>query len=276
VDHQRFSDVENGFVELLAFASLVPISVPQRPEGREEDRMNDQERNVISDIFRRLEQVAQQPRDPQAEQLIAEKLRQQPYAPYAMAQAIFVQERALENLQAEVESLRRQIDASNRQPQQSGGFLSGIFGGNSNSREQEYREPPRQAAPWGRTQEYPQQGMPQQGGFPQQGFGQSGPWGSAMRGGGGGFLQSALTTAAGVAGGMMVANALSGAFSGLGEAGKGLTDQVSGLADTAGNAVSEAGNNLSGVTDSLHQNANVPEDGGYDVGGDGGDEGDWT
>ena len=29
--------------------------------------MNDQERQVISDIFRRLEQVANQPRDPEAE-----------------------------------------------------------------------------------------------------------------------------------------------------------------------------------------------------------------
>jgi len=38
--------------------------------------MNDQEREVISDIFRRLEQVANQPRDPEAERVIAEKLRQ--------------------------------------------------------------------------------------------------------------------------------------------------------------------------------------------------------
>jgi len=51
--------------------------------------MNEQERQVIDDIFRRLEQVANQPRDPEAEHFIAEKLRQQPYAPYAMAQAVY-------------------------------------------------------------------------------------------------------------------------------------------------------------------------------------------
>ena len=71
--------------------------------------MNEQERQVIDDIFRRLEQVANQPRDPEAERFIAEKLRQQPYAPYAMAQAVFVQEQALTNLQAENEQLREAL-----------------------------------------------------------------------------------------------------------------------------------------------------------------------
>ena len=72
--------------------------------------MNEQEREVIADIFRRLEQVANEPRDAEAERFIAEKLRQQPYASYAMAQTIFIQERALANLQAEVESLRVEVE----------------------------------------------------------------------------------------------------------------------------------------------------------------------
>ena len=78
--------------------------------------MNEQERQVIDDIFRRLEQVANQPRDPEAERFIAEKLRQQPYAPYAMAQAVFVQEQALTNLQAENEQLRAELEQASRQP----------------------------------------------------------------------------------------------------------------------------------------------------------------
>src|SRR5687768_1323884 len=93
--------------------------------------MNDQERQVISDIFRRLEQVANQPRDPEAERFIAEKLREQPYAPYAMAQAVYVQEQALANLQAENEHLRAELDQASRRPHQQGGFLSSIFGGGS-------------------------------------------------------------------------------------------------------------------------------------------------
>src|SRR5215207_2544397 len=106
--------------------------------------MNDQERQVISDIFRRLEQVASQPRDPEAERFIAEKLRQQPYAPYAMAQAVFAQEQALANLQAENEHLRAELDQASRRPQQ-GGFLSSIFGGGggaSRPPEPAYNTPP--------------------------------------------------------------------------------------------------------------------------------------
>ena len=67
--------------------------------------MNEQERQIISDIFRRLETAANQPRDPEAERFIAEMLRRQPYAPYAMAQAIFVQEQAVTNLNEQVQQL---------------------------------------------------------------------------------------------------------------------------------------------------------------------------
>ncbi|EIM27785.1 DUF2076 domain-containing protein [Microvirga lotononidis] len=242
--------------------------------------MNDQERQVIDDIFQRLEQVANQPRDPEAERYIADKLRRQPYAPYALAQAVFVQEQALANLQADNERLRAEFDRMSRQPpQQQGGFLSSIFGGGaSRPPEPAYNAPPsRQASPWGQPQPQP---MPQQPyGAPQSGpmGGATGPWGGAMqRGGGGGFLGSALTTAAGVAGGMMIANALSHAFSGnnnpLGEAsslaGLGGADQA---ADNAG---------FGNITDALYpdqkQDPQEDDQDFSDFGGDGGDEGDWT
>ena len=70
---------------------------PDRPPP-EGTNVNDQERQIIADIFKRLEQTASQSRDPEAERFIAEKVRQQPYAPYAMAQALYVQEEALKNL----------------------------------------------------------------------------------------------------------------------------------------------------------------------------------
>src|SRR5690349_1605613 len=157
--------------------------------------MNDQEREIIADIFRRLEQVANQPRDPEAERFIADRLRQQPYAPYAMAQAIFVQEQALARLQAENDQLRAELDHLSRQPQQ-GGILSGIFGGGARPPEPTYNSPPiRRASPWGSPQPMPQQpdGMPPQSQGPSQG-----PWGGGMaQPRGGGFLQGALSTAAG-------------------------------------------------------------------------------
>lgn len=239
--------------------------------------MNDQERQVIDDIFRRLEQVADQPRDPEAERYIAEKLRQQPYAPYALAQAVFVQEQALATLQAESEEMRAELDRASRQQPQQGGFLSSIFGGGaSRPPGPAYNTPPtRQASPWGQPQQHPQQHY----GAPQGGMtgGAPGPWGGGMqRGGGSGFLGTALSTAAGVAGGMMIANALTHAFSGdnnpLGNvasaAGLGGTDQAA----DAGNA-GDPGN--AGITDALYNEPQEDPGDFSDFGGDG-DEGDWT
>ena len=77
--------------------------------------MTPQERDVIAGIFDRLRQAANQPRDPEAENFIAERLREQPYAPYAMAQAVYVQEQALANLSQQVESLQAHLrEAQNR------------------------------------------------------------------------------------------------------------------------------------------------------------------
>ncbi len=91
--------------------------------------MTPQERDVIAGIFDRLKQAANQPRDAEAEKLIADRVREQPYAPYVMAQAVHVQEQALMNLQAQVEQLQAQVRELQSQPAQGGGFLSGLFGG---------------------------------------------------------------------------------------------------------------------------------------------------
>jgi hypothetical protein len=239
--------------------------------------MNDQERQVIDDIFRRLQQVANQPRDPEAERYIADKVRQQPYAPYALAQAVHVQEQAITNLSGEIEQLRAQIDDMQRQPPaQQGGLFSGLFGGGS--RAPEPQGPPPGASPWGRPTPQSMQaggyGMPQQppmGGPP----GAPGPWGGQPRGGG--FLQSALTTAAGVAGGVMVANALSHAFGG-GEQGSGGLGEAKGLGDFSSGQDSAGDNaSTSDISDPLyHDAASEDQDYGGEDFSDGGDGGDWT
>lgn len=236
--------------------------------------MNEQEREVIADIFRRLEQVANEPRDPEAERFIADKLRQQPYAPYAMAQAIFIQERALTNLQAEVEELRAEVEEARRQPQQSAGILSSLFGGGARAQPETYRqeEPlrPRQASPWGGPsvpqRDYRDPGMQQAGA--------GGPWAGAMGQprAGGGFLQGALSTAAGVAGGMMMANALSSAFGGK-HGGADAADQKAGPTDTA---AADSVTDDASITNSLYDNPQEQPDDYSDFGGDGGDEGDWA
>jgi hypothetical protein len=186
--------------------------------------MTPQERDVIAGIFDRLRQAANQPRDPEAENFIAERLREQPYAAYAMAQSIYVQEQALANLQAQAQQLQAEVEALRRQPAaapapaQSGGFLSGIFGGASQpARSGSVPSFPQRAAP----QPAPAQpASPPWGSQPgQQGMAAApapGPWQSqqAQAPARGGFMASALTTAAGVAGGMVAGNLLMNAFGG--------------------------------------------------------------
>jgi hypothetical protein len=250
--------------------------------------VNAEERQVIDDIFRRLEQVANQPRDPEAERYIADKVRQQPYAPYAMAQSLFVQEQAIASMSQELERLQAEREELRRQPA-SGGFLSGLFGG---GRQPEGpRSVPSAGSPWGRPD-------PQAGGFgAPQGYGpqgyapqpgpmsggpmSGGPWGGMMQPrAGGGFLQSALTTAAGVAGGMMIANALSHAFEGGHNA---LSEHASALGGFGADnqpAGADAPGDYGGITDSLYQDASVSPDSQDqdfgDLGGDNGDGGDWA
>lgn len=227
--------------------------------------MNEQERQVIDDIFRRLEQVAQQPRDPEAERFIADRVRRQPYAPYAMAQALYVQEQALLNLNAEVEQLRAEAEQLRRNPQ-GGGFLSGLFGGGARE-----PEPTRPGSAWGGSTTPSQQpyGAPGRGGI----MGAAGPvgrgpWGgrTMQPGAGGGFLQSAMATAAGVAGGVMIANALSHAFGG--------TEASAANDATSAAGLDQGGDPQAGITDPLYQDAAQEE---ADIGGDfGGDGGDWA
>ena len=176
--------------------------------------MNEQEREVIADIFRRLEQVANEPRDAEAERFIAEKLRQQPYASYAMAQTIFIQERALTNLQAEVESLGAEVEEARRRAAGERWHSVVAFRRRVSTRGANQRRTASDASsrglPVGRA-------FGASGGARRSGSARiwwaasihSGPWGNQMgQSRGGGFLQGALSTAAGVAGGMMMANAL--------------------------------------------------------------------
>lgn len=207
--------------------------------------MTPQERDVIGGIFDRLKQAANQPREPEAERFIADKIREQPYAPYAMAQTIYVQEQALVNLQAQLDETQNRLrELEERKPEpapQSGGFLSGIFGGGSSGRGSVPSVPSRSEAPasgqpssaWTHQSAMaPQQAQP---GMAPAGQPAS-PWGGApgqaaapQPGRGGGFMATALTTAAGVAGGMMLGNVLTNAFG-----------SQSGASETSGAAPAQA------------------------------------
>lgn len=246
--------------------------------------MNSQEREIISGIFQRLEQTATQQRDPEAERFIAEKVRQQPYAPYAMAQSLYVQEEAVKSLGQQVEQLQAENERLRQQGPQSGGFLSSIFGGGA-SRPQPGPSYGRQDGP------PPGYGAQQQPGGPWGGGGapqQGGPW-AGQQGGygmqqtparGSGFLGSALTTAAGVAGGMVVGNALMNAFSG-GHPSLGSTAGLGGGGETLVNnyfgSDAPGGADAGGFqTASYDNDAGGFQDASYDSDLGGGSSDDWT
>jgi uncharacterized protein len=190
--------------------------------------MSPEERQLLSALFDRIHTATATPRDPEAERLIADALRTEPAAPYYLAQAVIVQEKGLEAASAhitELEARIRQLETAPalEQPQGRGGFLDSIFGsGRAPVPSARPAPTPSQASgPWGSPQP---SGYAQQNPMPPQGYAQqpayapqaSGPWSSGVRSpamGGGGFLTGALGTAAGVAGGMLLANSLSGIFS---------------------------------------------------------------
>ncbi|AZV29150.1 ABC transporter substrate-binding protein [Pseudomonas syringae] len=185
--------------------------------------MNSEEQTLIDGLFSRLQQAETEaaPRDALAEARIKEHLTRQPAAGYFMTQAILVQEAALKSLDEQNKQLTQQVKqlqaelqsakAQSAPPASSGGgFLSSIFGGSSP------RPAPTQSAPastGGWREPAPQQNFgapaPQQNfGAPPPGYGQQ----QAAPAAGSSFLGGALKTAAGVAGGVMLAQGISSLF----------------------------------------------------------------
>lgn len=180
--------------------------------------MQQDDRAAIDGLFRKIAEVERQApaRDAEAEAHIAEHVGRQPAAPYFMAQTIVVQEHALNDAQARIEALEAELAA---RPKSGGGLFSGLFGDDAGARR-------------------PGRGVPQvarnrSGAVPPPG--QAGAQAGAQAGGRpGGFLAGAAQTAMGVAGGVLIANAIGGMLSGgaaeAGEAG-GVDDGEAGLDD---------------------------------------------
>lgn len=152
--------------------------------------MDTTERQVIDELFGKVKQAegGSGPRDAQAEARIREHLAAQPAAPYYMAQAIIIQEQALKASQARVEEL--EADLAQRPAAGGGSFLSGLFGGGAPAKPAPSRPGPAAGIdPRLAAYNTPQQRQ------------------------GGGFLGGAMQTAMGVAGGLLVGNALMSLFS---------------------------------------------------------------
>lgn len=155
--------------------------------------MDNNDRQAIDGLFGKLSNVERQagPRDDEAEALIRDRVAAQPAAPYFMAQTIVVQDQALNAAQQRIDELEQQLAT---RPAASGGLFSGLFGGNAPAAPRAMPNRPHASAnagPWGQQSE----GI-----------------GHAQRGGG--FLAGAAQTAMGVAGGVLLGNAIAGMFSG--------------------------------------------------------------
>ncbi|XUY25641.1 DUF2076 domain-containing protein [Agrobacterium sp. rho-8.1] len=153
---------------------------------------NDQQ--AIENLFGKLSKVESQvpERDGDAERFIRDRINSQPAAPYYMAQTIVVQEQALEKAQQRIAELEAQNVQSLEPAQpQRGGMFSSMFGSNAAPDRTAVAGSAARPSPWGqRSSAQPTQ----------------------QRGGGGGFLAGAAQTAVGVAGGMMLGNAIMGMF----------------------------------------------------------------
>ena len=147
---------------------------------------NDQQ--AIEDLFRKLATVESNSlaRDPEAEAFIREQIARHPGAPYYMAQTIIVQEQALEAAQPRIEELEAPAKQGT-----GGGLFNNIFG--DSTRPSRSTSVPRV----GRTVTAPAPAAQRQGG---------------------GFLAGAAQTAMGVAGGLLLGNAIAGMLGGGGEA----------------------------------------------------------
>jgi hypothetical protein len=141
--------------------------------------MQAQERELITGLFGRLQPFEAQPRDSEAEALIRDLVARQPSAPYLLVQTVLVQEQALKAAQERIAELEAKAGTATAAP----GFLGsapkiGPWGASP-------------AAPADAPQPVPPTRSPLQAAL-------------APQPAGGGFLRSAMTTAAGVAGGALL------------------------------------------------------------------------
>jgi uncharacterized protein len=175
--------------------------------------MTPQEQELVNELFDRLAKVESSPRDPDAERLIADGLRQAPHATYALVQTALVQDEALKRANARIEELQAQVGG--QEQQRSGSFLDSmrhaVLGrseprGSVPSVHSQAQSSPTAAPPYRPQPGYPPQTPP----YPP-GPGLAPGMGPAF-GSGGSFLGTAASTAAGVIGGGLLLNSIRSMF----------------------------------------------------------------
>jgi uncharacterized protein len=159
--------------------------------------MTPEERNLVIELFDRLATLEDAQRDPEAERLIRDGLRQAPNAAYALVQTVLVQDEALKRADARIRELESGSSAETAPAETS--FLGGVRESSFGRREGRGSVPsvrPGEAAPMSPAwQTQATQPMP------------AAPAGAPMAPGGS-FLGTAAAAAAGVIGGSLLLNSI--------------------------------------------------------------------
>ena len=187
--------------------------------------MTPQERDLITTLLDRLKDTASagQPKDPEADALIRQAMRDMPDAPYYLVQTVLIQDLSLHQAQNRIAELEQQLaDAKNPS---GGSFLGNLFGtprgraastGARAAGRGAAARKWRAAAAGRRPRHMPSPAMRSSRAIPsrvtraQQGGMMSGMMGGGAAGGG--FLRSAAATAAGIAGGALLFQGISSLF----------------------------------------------------------------
>jgi uncharacterized protein len=180
--------------------------------------MTPQESQLVEDLFDRLAKLETLPRDPAAEQLISEGTQHAPHALYVLVQTALLQDEALKRANARIEELQAQ--AGNAQPeldQRQTSFLDSVraaFGGPAQPTQQRGSVPSVRAGAASQSS-YQSQAAPPPNDDPQPSYAPQVPpagYGAAPFGGGGSFLGTAASTAAGVVGGSLLLDGIRSMF----------------------------------------------------------------
>jgi len=167
--------------------------------------MTPQEQEMIGDLIDRVQKTQLAEKDMDAEQMLQQGLGRNSDALYILAQTVLVQKYALEQSQTQLAQAKAQIEQMQQhpEPKHATSFLGNLLG--RNDAPAPLPPPPPQG--WTAVPASPQYAPG--GGYPQYG---------APMGGGGGFLQGAMQTAAGVAAGALAFEGIESLMHGFGHA----------------------------------------------------------
>lgn len=172
--------------------------------------MTPQEQDLITALLNRLRQAANQPKDPEADALIRSAMAAQPDAPYLLVQTVLIQDISLAGAQRRITELERQLAEAKTAPAPA---ASTSFLGSQRSSVPSAGpwSPSAQAASpapvWTQSAATPAPPMTAQPML-------TGPWQApwAAPGIGSGFLDQAMATAAGIAGGALLFEGIQSMF----------------------------------------------------------------